>query len=1234
MGQPEYDKTEKPLINQLVVMGWEHLQGAPPGEPATRPGASGRTSFAQVVYADRFRTAVARINPGPTGGTWLSDAQLDHLLARVSGTAPGQGPVEHGVAGNAEVTKLLRLGVNSRTVPGWRKGDPEHIRLVDWDGEFATETGQENGGEQGKGRYGGNDLLAVSQFRVERDGAQAATPDLVLFVNGLPWVVIECKAPLLTANDSRAALDAAVEEAVGYAGVGTATAVGEFVRYTQVLVGTDRDHAELGTVTAEPQHFAPWRTVSPYTEAHVRQEVGKAATAPLTAQDVLVAGVLRPAHLLTLVRDFTTWTGSGSRTVKIIGRYQQFRAVSTIAQRLRDRNAAVSAGLATDQRGGVVWHTQGSGKSLTMAFLVRHLRSNPDLSGHKVVVITDRVDLEKQIRTSLGASDEKVHRAGSVKGARSSLAVDVPDLVLVMIQKAQRDDTADDGTVESLGEEEPAEAADGQEGDEADTQRTGPHLHNRVANAHHEIVVLIDEAHRGHAHWQHARLRAMLPNAVLIGFTGTPIIDKRRKTTEEIFGPFADTYTLRDAERDRSVVPVRYEAFSVPLEVVEKAALDAEFDEKVPGDPERRVRVLKRFARRKEILEAPSVIAEKADHILRHWARSALPDRFGAQVVAVSRLAAVRYQEALLDKRDLLLARLDALPPDLIHDPLAALNATEEQRELLDILPHRDVLASIHAAVVISPAQPGKPKDPEAWSAWTTKSHQDAHIERFKQGVGDPHAATDDPSWYVDPHGTVSPGWGTATGSGEVWHKTPVDDTSEKNDENAARGAAGSPETEEGPMAFLLVQSMLLTGFDAPVEQVLYLDRGMAGAGLLQAVARTNRPYPNKAWGQVVDFVGIGPELARSLAAYDQAHLRHVYGYDDVTVDHLNRAESSDGSRGEPRGEQQPREGLLLQSDAAADALLADLERRISEFLALRGIEDVTDLADESRREDLLASLADPYPRGEFDELVRDFLTSVNAVLPRPEALRHERAARLLGETQILTRQRYLDGRDQFSPRRYGAKVRQLISRHLKVTGIEQRIPPLDISDPTFMARVDANSDPRARTAYMTSRLSLHITAEIAADRGRYTKFSERLEEITRRMAQDFEQAAADLTRLVGDVNAAAGEQDNSSGLAPHTEQPIYRLLRQQLLDAGAVETPPGVDFHQAARGLAADIALWVRPPQFLTGDDAQDQVRRKLRASLEEGLGMDWDDTGALANHLLELALRRRDDFLGHGGG
>jgi type I restriction enzyme R subunit len=1177
---PEYVKTEKPLIEQLIGLGWEYLEGAPPGEPVSSAAPSQRTTYEQVVYEDRFRDAVARINPAPGGGrTWLSSAQLDRLLALVFGTAPGQGPAERGVAANLAVTKLLRKGVNARTLPGWKKGDPEHVQLVDWDGE--------NGGC--------NDLLAVSQFRVDRKGFRHVTPDLVLFVNGLPWVVIECKAPLTSGSDSRAALDDAVSQVCRYASLESPAPVPEFTRYAHVLIGTDRTYAELGTVTSTPEYFTPWRTTEPAP-----------ADGCDTDMAVLAAGALTPAHLLTLVRDFTTERGRGGRTLKVVGRYQQFRAVRRLARALRKRTTAIAAGHDAGQRGGVIWHTQGSGKSLTMAFLVRHLRSSHELKGHKVVVVTDRIDLEKQILESMAAAEETVHRADGVADARAHLAVRVPDVVLVMLQKAQRDDAAYDGREESLG------AEDGNE---------GAHVQIQAANPSPRIVVLVDEAHRGHDSWLHARLRALLPNAVLVGFTGTPIISGARKKTEETFGPLVDTYTLRDAEQDRSVVPVRYEAYEVPLEVVEKAALDAKFDAQVPAEPEQRERVLRKFARQREILEAPSVIAAKADYMLRHWAINALPDRFGAQLVAVSRQAAVCYREALLAARDRLVAQLDALDPALRHDPVAVLGADEETRKLLTMLPHRDVLASINAAVVI---HGDSQKDPAEWRDWTLKSRQDAYIKRFKAGLGDPLDAAVDPSWDVDPHGM--PGQGLPSPGAPVTDVWLAGEAAGVKEDDDRGGADGDDREDTEPLAFLVVKSMLLTGFDAPVEQILYLDCALSGVGLLQAVARTNRPYPRKKWGLIVDFIGIGPELARSLHAYEQHHLRKVYGYENVSVDHLSR---------DFKGKQPTGDGLLLQADAVADRLLKDLHGSVARFLEKRKVASydargTISLADDQRREELLDLLADPLVRGEFDELVRDLLTALGAVLPRPYALTYEQLAGHLGEVQYLARQSYLDGRDEFSPRRYGAKVRRLIADHIQVTGVELRVPPVELTAPDFMERVDANHDARAKTRYMVSRLRTHITAKIGTDRARYELFSSRLEEIVHRMHQDFEQAATDLARLVGEITEEA--EDSGPSLDPLTEGPVYRALARELEQAGAVAVPAGVDLYQAACGITVDIAGLVRQPHFPAQADARNDVRRELRFRVADHLQLEWEETADMAAGLLELAVERHGDFLRYG--
>ncbi|MFF4804618.1 type I restriction endonuclease subunit R [Streptomyces sp. NPDC001351] len=1182
MSQPEYELVERPLIDQLVAMGWTHLEGAPPGSPATSPADSGRASYGDVVYERRFFDAVSRLNPGPDGEPWLSAEQLGHILDRLMGRGQGQDPhASRGVAGNLEVTRMLREGVNARTLPGWRKGQPEHVRLVDW----------EQPAREDEGGPCRNDLLVVSQFRVERDGLRRATPDLVLFVNGLPWAVVECKVSVSAGPESRVALDAAIGQVVRYAGADAPEAIPEFTRFAQLLVATDGAHAELGTVTSEPVGFTAWWTYEPATEQTVRGELVAAEARQLTAQETLVAGALRPAHLLTLVRDFTTQAGRGPRTVKVVGRYQQFRAVHRIAAALRARQEAHAAGKDTDHRGGVTWHTQGSGKSLTMAFLVRYLRSTPGLAGHKVVVVTDRRDLEKQIRRSLAAADERIYRSRSVRQARRFLAVDVPDVVLVMLQKARRDDTAYDGREEFL--------ADGPSDGGSD------HVHNHVANGGHDIVVLVDEAHRGQYAWQHARLRAMLPNAVMLGFTGTPLITQVRKTTEDVFGPFLDTYTLRDAERDRAVVPVMYAAESVPMEVLDKARLDAGFDERIPVDHAKRLRVLRRFGQRREILEAASVIEAKAEHMMWHWATTAMRDGFGAQVVAVSRRAAVSYQRELTAARDRLVSRIDTLG-DVRYDPEAEERETDpEQRELIRLANYRDLLARVEIAAVISA---NRQKDDVSWRRWTDKSRQDDHIERFKKGVPAREPGLGQP-WGT---GMRRSGRRRATNGGGAWNYNSRHTTG-----RARPGAAGSG----APVAFVVVNSMLLTGFDAPPEQVLYLDRMLAGAGLLQGIARTNRPYPVKEFGLVVDYVGVGPELARSLAAYEEAHLRAVFGYQDISLDHLDP---------EHTGPQPTRDRLWLQADAAADALLADRHQSLTAFLAVLG---TTEPGDERQREDLLARLADPLLRGQFDERVRSFLTALSAVLPRPNALRYEAFACDVGVVQYLVRARHLDDRDEFSPRRYGAKVRDLIARHITISGIEERVPPVQLTAADFLERVLSNPDPRARVSYLSSRLRTHITARLNADRARYERFSERLEEVIRRMEEDFEQAAASLESLARDVREAESERaTGEGGLDPWTEQPIHGLLCRDYEEADGSAVPESVDRVKAARDIAACVAVLVKSPNFQRLPEARNRVRKHLRNFLEDEVHVDWEVTGPLANLLLELAVERHEDFLRYG--
>lgn len=1168
MSHPEYDQVERPLIDQLTLMGWRHMEGAPPGEMPSRPSLSGRADFRSVVLVDRFHAALHRLNADVRGRSWVTAEQLA-VIDRAVLT-----PDERGVAANLGLVELLRTGI---TVAG--AGVPNRdARLIDWEHPL------------------GNDLLVVSQFRIDRGTRNRGVLDLLLFVNGLPLVAVECKRP------GSGALAQAVEQLLGYAGAARQGAFPELVSFVQLLVATDREGALLGTITSDTGNFAPWRSTAPTPEAEVRRELGRGGEDRLHPQEILAAGVLRPERLLDMVRSFTVPSSSTSGAHKIVARYQQYRAVHQIAEMLRARQRAVTVGAVPQHSGGLIWHTQGSGKSYTMAFLVRKLRTDLELSQAKVVVVTDRLDLQTQIEQTLGAAaGETPYTAASVRGARELLARNSNDLVLITLQKSQRDEDVDNGDPESLG----AEPGDADE-----------HLHVAPVNTDSAVVVIIDEAHRGQDSWLHARLRAMLPNAIMVGFTGTPILSGDRRRTDAVFGPTLDTYALWDAQRDGAVVPVKYEARQLDLSVMEKDLLDLGFEQVASWTDAQRNRAIRRFAKRREVLEAPRVIAAKAADMFNHWVDTAMPDRHGAIVVAVSRKAAVYYRQALLEARDALLTELDALPKSLCHDPQAWLTASPAEQRLLALLPSRTLLASLDFAAVIS----GSAGDPEEWGQWTGLKTSKGHIKRFKAGTGDPVPDLSDPSWPAAVHGMQKTG-----GVGSLLlGRDPWDEPQSTDDGSGRYGASPRKVSEPtGPITFLTVNVKLLTGFDAPVAQVLYVDRVISGVGLFQAVTRTNRPYPRKEYGLVVDYIGIYRNLERTLGEYEDEYLRTLLVPDD-----------EDGGGGgwsdwPKHGGERASRFLLAgidDQDGGAVPLLRERSERVTQLLDRLGVQAPYD---SRSREDLLAALRDPELRADFHERVRGFLSALNAVLPRPEALRYEKFVHWLGEVEYLARRRYREDERDYGSVGYGAKVRALIDRHLKTGHVERLVPLLDLTAPGYVETLENLEDDRARALTMESdlrdRLSVPLPGVTEPTR---QQFSRRLEETTSEMAADFAAAVAAMLRLRQDL-LDAEDVPNPHGLDRFTEEPVHSFLEAALAAQRLELASAGVDLVEASRTLALEAAEEAEPPHFLTSETLQERARRRLIVRIEDLAGIEYAQARRVAAQVIRLLLERRTAFL-----
>jgi type I restriction enzyme R subunit len=1081
---PEYAQVEEPLIRQLEGMGWLHLEGAPPGVPMpTEPSRSGREAFSEVFLLDRLRAALLTLNRGPDGGPWLDEWRIVQAVGTL--TRIGAASL---VEANWQATELLLNGTTVDGLPGWDSGRDQRVHFIDWE------------------HPGRNDFVVVSQFRLDIPGTQGkrcVVPDEVLFVNGIPLVVVECKKP---------GTDTAIAEAIRqfhrYAdrrGASTPEGNPKLFHTVQLTVATCGDRARLGTLTSDAEHYQPWRDPHPTTRDELAQRLGKHPNA-VDAQNVLAGVVLDPYRLLDIIHNYVSFMQVDGRTVKIAPRYQQYRAVTRAVERLLTGKTKAQDGYA-DRRGGIIWHTQGSGKSLTMTFLVRKLRATPALAATKVVVVTDRKDLQRQLVETARLAGEVIQVAKKVRQARRLLSQHGPGLVFVMLQKQQ------DVAAPKAG------------GDDELSEKRAPAL--GVLNTDESVLTLIDEAHRSHGSRLHANLLEALPNCARIGFTGTPIIMGTKKKTTDIFGEYIDIYRLAEAEADGAVVPILYQGHTVKGAVREGRELDEVFEDMFDLAPEELEELQRRYATKGHVLEAERLVAAKARNMLRHYVGTVLPNGLKAQLAAHSREATVRYRAALVAARDELVHEIERLPAHVLDADPESLD--RRKAFLVRARARLDLLRAIDFVPVISP---GTANDEERYTQWTDERAQEQRIEAFKQPFPD------------------DPGEG------------------------------------ERPIAFLLVKSMLLTGFDAHMEQVLYVDRSLKEAELLQAVARVNRPAERKTCGYVVDYYGVANHLAEALKAY---------AADDI-----------EGTLKDLRDE------------------IAKLEPRRQRLRTLFTQHGVTPDPSEEAKETCVVLLEDAQLHDRFEVELKRFLTTIDTVLPLPDARPYLADAKLFAEVQLRARRRYRIDDGEFDPSLYGEKIRELIDEHLESLGVEQILPPVSLTAKDFREKVDALASTRAKASEMEHAIRHHINVHFPQDPAHYKRLSERLEEILQQHREDWEQQVLALGDLLAEMENDA--PIDAGGLNP-VERALYGLLLEETATDGVVDEATGKRLGNLARWVHALAAQEIHKVDFWRRPVDQADLTKQIATALVAGEVCELDQVSSLSDKLFEVikANRRR---------
>ena len=992
----ERNFVEEPFLEQLEGLGWTIIDL----DTKQKPADSYRESFTEVVMEPVLRQQLKEIND------WLEDDQIDEVIKQLTANFPSNNLIENNrhaltmLLENTSVSENRQTGERSPTV-----------KFIDFKHRDK------------------NSFIAVCQFKVRILGTEKHIyPDIVLFLNGLPVVLIECKSPKV-----KEAIPEAIDQMMRYSEQRGAKGEGSqaLFYYNQFIVATCRNQAKFGTIsTHHERHFYRWADPYPRT----LEDLEHGSSSP-NDQQRLVAGMLDKDNLLDIIRTFTLFsTDDDGKLIKIVGRYQQFRAVKRAVKRLR-------TGQNPRERSGIIWHTQGSGKSLTMMFMVREMYRHANLASWKIIFVTDRTQLEQQLNETSQSIGFTVKVADSVRKLKELLRSDTSNLVMAMIHKFQ----------------------------ENDLEAVFP-----ILNTSSEILVMTDEAHRSQYSKLGANLDKGIPNSSRIGYTGTPI-DK----TEKVFGDYIDKYTMRQAINDGVTLEIVYEGRTHNAEVSDQQGMDEKFADVFSDyNLQERLEILG-FGSRQAYLEADSTIATKARDMLRHYLTHVFPNGFKAQVVATSREAAVRYKK-----------HLDDALQEALNDPELA------NPDKLNI----EWLKTLRTDVIIS----GSHNDLLHIKEFTNQSQHDASIESFKLPFG--------------------------------------------SEEDGVRG----------DMGILIVNNKLLTGFDAPLEQVMYLDRVIIAHNLLQAIARVNRVGGiAKDKGFVVDYVGIGHHLKRAIDNYDEREKNEIIDAISFPEDEINE--------------------LKANHDA------------IMQWLEDNGLTDLYDydaFFDVFYDEDL---------RFDFIKLFKEFTKSLNVLYPSRHALDFEDTYKLLTEIYALASKHFRD--DRMSMKGIPPKLRSITDQYLESRGIELKVEPISILDEDFEKEVGTRKRTKTKAAEIEHAIRHHLDIDLDDDPDLQASFAEALAAIFEDFKDNWDMIYQELEKLRERIKEA--NQEPTYGLHRKKQMPFFRMFKREIFANEALDDDDISDLVRLTEHIFGIVETELR----LTGFWDSIPARNKLKAELQRAL-------------------------------
>ena len=883
----EINASQRPALALFEAMGYTYISPADCDKQ--------RGSRYHVLLRDILRGQLRRLNRYAYAGAEneFSAANIERAMEDLDE------PLTDGLVRTSEkIYDALLLGKSYPETVGEGKMLSFNLRYIDWDNPQ------------------NNVFHVTEEFTVDsRDRQHNARPDIVLFINGIPFAVIECKAPHIP-----------VEEAVGQMIRNQQAAyIPQLFKFAQLVVATNKNAVKYATAGTPKKFWSVWKEQDDeWLQTRLKALVPDRMP---TEQDRNIVSLFSPERVYELIRYFILFDAN----VKKVCRYQQFFAVREIMKTIAESDEH------GNRQSGVIWHTQGSGKSLTMVMLAKYILMELKDCHPRVVIVTDRKELDAQIAATFAHTRLTPARATSGRHLVELVNSARADVITSIINKFN--------TVER----------------------------QEVKNPSRDIFVLVDESHRSNYGLMATRMRSVFPNACYIGFTGTPLM-KSEKNTMARFGRLIHKYTIRDGVEDGAIVPLIYEGRFVEQKVDEEN-IDLWF---------------KQTTRR--LTEA------QREDLRRKWSSIRRLTSTDARIKRIALDISEHFIEGYKDTG------------------FKAMLATNYKRDAIRYLECFEQFGDLNCAVVISPPD-------------------------MREGVDDVDEGADDL--------VVS-----------FWNKMMQQYGDADRYEEAIKNRFC-----DGEIDILIVCSKLLTGFDAPLCQVLYIDKELKEHGLLQAIARTNRLHEGKDYGLIVDYRGLIEKLDTAMDMYSGAGLENFDGGDlkGVVVDVMS----------------------AIGNLRSAYTQLVELFAPVGSISNAEAIEVF--LADDKMRQDFYTLLC---AFGRALHLVLNAEQAYNA-LSKEERQKVQDTFIFFSKVRRSVKLQYCDAIDNAE---YEPLMQNLLDTHLSVAGLKKITSPIDIlNKDDFEKELEELGSLRSKADAIASRMTRSISEKRDENPAYYDSFSKRI---------------------------------------------------------------------------------------------------------------------------------------------